>query len=324
MSSILVTGSSGFIGECLINTLLDTGYKVIGLDLVPSKIVHTNFTSYIVDLTDANFYRGIKETDISLVCHLAAKIRVDESMYNPKLYYENNILGTLNLLNWCCSTNILNIIFASTAAVYGEENSTVYGFKESDAGHPKSVYGKTKLFCEQMLQDYAMAYGIRGYVFRFFNVCGGSELNHGQPIHLLPLVVDNLIKGKDIKIFGTDYVTKDGTCVRDYIHLLDISNAFILAISKGFNFKGFKIYNLGSNSGYTVKEIIYKICNKYKEMKQISIDTLHSQIIYSDRRSGDCDILIANSSLASRELGWSIKYNLDTMVTDTIKSFGEI
>jgi UDP-glucose 4-epimerase len=320
--TILVTGSSGFIGSVLVQDLLEKHYTVIGVDLIPSHILHKNFTPYILDLTKKDSLNVLNffTKDIYSVCHLAAKIRVDESMIDPGLYYEHNITATNNLLIWCKKNNILNILFASTAAVYGTPlDNCIKGYIENQSGDPVSVYGKTKLICENLIKDFHIAHNFRGYIFRFFNVCGGSEFNHGKPLHLIPIIVNNIIQGKDIQIFGNNYNTKDGTCVRDYIHLKDISNGFILAIEKGFEINDIKIYNLGSEEGFTVKEIIDKCLEIFNKIHPNFI--YNTKIINSNRRLGDFDTLIADNSLCKKELNWTTKYNLDDMITDTIKSF---
>ena len=315
---VLVTGSSGFIGSVLVEGLLSEGYKVIGIDLIKSNIKHENFTWYVLDITDEKQLNCeiLTDLDIYCVCHLAAKIRVDESMREPDLYYIHNVTGTINILNWCKKRNIRNILFASTAAVYGNPLKEInHGYTEEEAGNPLSVYGRNKLMCEQIICDY----GFSGYIFRFFNVCGGSELNHGTPIHLLPLVVNNIIHGKDISIFGDTYKTKDGTCVRDYIHLNDISRAFIMCIKNGFRSDKIKIYNLGSGEGYTVQEIIDKMLEIFDRLHPGYTDKI--KVIKHDRRPGDFDTLIANSDLIKNELNWKVEYGLEEMITDTIKSF---
>lgn len=320
---VIVTGSSGFIGQQLVLDLLQTNYSVIGIDIKPCTNASINsnvlYKHLQIDLTeDLNTKLKIGVTNIYTkiyVCHLAAKIRVDESMTDPSTYYNYNVTATINLLNWCHHNNIYNFIFASTAAVYSTLNVT--GYKEEEAGNPLSVYGRTKLICEQIINDYSTAYGFKGYIFRFFNVCGGSEKNHNQPIHLLPIIVNNLRNNKDISIYGTDYQTRDGTCLRDYIHLKDISSGFIKALQKGFDFNKFKIYNLGSGSGYTVREIvdnvikIYTVLNTDPEVK----------IIDCPRRPGDFDTLLANSYKAIVELNWKPLFSLNQMITDTILSF---
>lgn len=321
--SIIVTGASGFIGEQLSNDLLKSGCSVIGIDKVPQRIHGDKYTHYQIDLTTKNL-EELPTGEVKCVCHLAASIRVDESMKKPADYYHNNVWGTMNLLNWCQSKNIKNIIFASTAAVYTDVNIG-RGFVEDDPTNLEdiySVYGKTKLMNEQMLHDYACSYGIKGYIFRFFNVCGGSEKNHGTPIHLIPVIINNIINHNQIYINGTDYQTRDGTCLRDYIHLKDISNGFIKALQQGFDHSGFKTYNLGSGTGYTVKEIIDKIIDVYKETKDnADLDLVGCTVKTTSRRAGDIDILLADSTKAKKELDWIPLNDLDTMIKDSINDF---
>lgn len=320
---IIVTGASGFIAQQLITDLLNSNYYIIGIDIKqinPIFIGNHKYKHLSINLTNSlkiNPYEYFSvPTDIVCVCHLAAKIRVDESMKDPVCYYDNNIIATINLLKWCLKINIKNIIFASTAAVYSG-NCCETGFSEKEIGlSVPSVYGRTKLMCEQILQDAAMQ-GFRGYIFRFFNVCGGHE---PELIHLLPIIVNNLKNNKDINIYGTDYQTRDGTCLRDYIHLKDISQGFISAINNGFNFDNFKIYNLGSGSGYTVKEILNKTIEIYTKLKG-AVGTVGTKIIECPRRAGDSDVLLANSNLAKSELNWTPQCDLTTMISDTINSY---
>jgi len=332
---IIVTGSSGFIGETLALELLELGHDVIGIDLKdPSRVlmIRGKYTHMKMDLSindDCSTLDSL--TDIDCVCHLAAKIRVDESMSHPDIYYHNNIIGLINLLDVCRVIRVKNFIFASTAGVYPGlpkinprvqsdlvSERSIKGYTESDAGDPKSVYGRTKLMGESILQDYASAFGIKGYIFRFFNVCGGYE---PEVIHLLPIIINKLVSGQDVSIFGTDYATKDGTCVRDYIHVKDISRGFISALEKGFDHNGFKIYNLGSGSGYTVKEMVNKTIEIYNKINSIKYT---GNLLVKERRLGDPDVLIANCDRVKLELGYTIEYGLDKMITDTILSFSVI
>jgi len=316
--NIIVTGAAGFIGTVLIQDLLNLGYNVIGVDIAPSIIKNDKYSHYQIDITTKNI-NILPDKDIYCVCHLAAKIRVDESMKDPTMYYHHNVIGTLNLISWCHDKNITNIIFASTAAVYTDKKDD--GFDENDEteiSKIQSVYGKTKLMNEQMLHDYALSYNFKGYIFRFFNVCGGSEKNHGTPVHLLPIIINNIINNKQINIYGTDYKTVDGTCLRDYIHLKDISNGFVKAIQKGFTHNGFKTYNLGSGNGHTVKEIIYQTIKVYNEYKN---NTKCINVNHTTRRPGDIDILLANTNKALKELEWTPKHTLNEMIYDTLIDF---
>lgn len=320
-SVIIVTGASGFIAQQLITDLLRSGYYIIGIDTKDPNNEFENTKAYKhlkLDLLDFDKYKSLdpdyifSESLIVCVCHLAAKIRVDESVKEPLLYYDNNVNATVNLLKWCSLFKISNIIFASTAAVYSGTmpNDGFEETQETPLNGISSPYGKSKLMDEIILIDSQM----KGYIFRFFNVCGGYE---PELIHLLPIIVNNLITNKDIKIYGTDYQTRDGSCLRDYIHLKDISAAFLRAINKGFSFNDFKIYNLGSNVGYTVKEIISRSIDIYNEIK----GSYKNSVITHPRRSGDADVLLANSNKARLELKWEPEFNLDRMIRDTIRSF---
>ncbi len=312
---ILVTGASGFIGSVLVKELCKD-HQVIGVDLKDAPDLLKNYTHIRMDLSNPQEYSILNTINFDCICHLAGKIRVDESMTSPGDYYLHNIIALINLLEYARSNSIKKFILASTAAVYSgtsPEGSTC--FLEEDAGNPLSVYGKTKLMGETILHDYARAYGFTGYIFRFFNVCGGFE---SPLIHLIPIIVNNLLENKPLKIYGTDYATRDGTCLRDYIHVKDITRAFILAINNGFSHDGFKIYNLGSGTGYTVREIVYSVVAKYQAIKKHEYVVTISEY---PRRPGDFDVLLANSEKATDELGWTPNFKLDEMITDTIEAF---
>ncbi len=306
---ILITGSSGFIGTRLTLYFIDLGYKIIGIDVKDKKINMDNYIHIQKDLTDALFVSStldlIKHYRVIATFHLAAKIKVGSSMSNPDKYYNNNIIGLYNLLNLLRIIKSYNIIFSSTAAVYGKDSLTPY--KETDAGEPASVYGMTKLMGEEMLKSYSI-YGFKGYIFRFFNVSG----EYIAPIHLIDIVIHNLKQGESITIFGSDYPTRDGTCIRDYIHIHDICVAFNKAFIKGFDHNNFLIINLGSSSGFTVKEII---------TRSIQILGKDVTIINGDKRPGDAVATISDISIAKDLLGWSPEKSLDDIIKDTIKTY---
>lgn len=306
---ILITGSSGFIGRRLTSHFLKLNYGVIGIDIKKSKVTSDAYVHIQKDLTDIFFISStidiIKTYKIIATFHLAAKIKVGSSMLNPAKYYNNNIIGLYNLLNLLLTIKSYNIIFSSTAAVYGSES--IQAYTETEAGGKLSVYGHTKLMGEEILKFYSI-YGFKGYIFRFFNVSG----EYVSPVHLIDIIVHNLKKGESITIFGTDYPTRDGTCLRDYIHVDDISNAFDKAITKGFDHKSFIILNLGSSTGYTVKEII---------TKTMELTGLNTQIINGDKRSGDAVATLSDISLVKEILDWKPTKALDDIIKDTIVTY---
>lgn len=334
---IIVTGSNGFIGRRLINKLHENKKNfIIGIDNQYNEnnknenkkdnylYLHNNiYTDNKKILEDINDFRKDIDFEKLICCHLAAKISVEESMKNPRKYYDNNLIGTLNILDILNDININNktILFASTAAVY-DPNYLIDN--TSEIINPKSIYGHTKYLGEQIIKKYSDEYSINSIIFRFFNVAGGRDTDKAH--HLIPVLIDRLLEGKKWLIFGNDYNTKDGTCVRDYIHVEDIANAFILSIDKlNILFSNNKtiVMNLGSNEGYSVKDIMEKtkdiINANYSHLEDIEIDI-------SDRRPGDPDILISklfnkNTDNPKTLIGWSPKFTINDIIQDTLKSY---
>ena len=306
--NILVTGSSGAIGKVAVKYFIENHFNVYGIDIRPSDFSDKKYTHKIIDIRQKDILNDyIGNLHIHTVCHLAAHVKVDESETCPSTYYQNNVIGSINILDSMVNNQIKNIIFASTAAVYGFSNLND-DFKETDECKPASVYGKTKLMSEYIIKDYVRAYGINAIVFRFFNVGGTADTD--RPYHLIPLIVNRLCDNSDIFINGTDYDTSDGTCVRDYIHVLDICHAFLLATQN--NLEGFSVFNLGSGTGYTVREII-SACVAYSKSK--------SKIIIRNRRPGDPDILVADTDKILQELSWIPIRSLEEIITDTMSAY---
>ncbi len=241
--------------------------------------------------------------NIDAVIHFAAAIAVGESIEQPEKYYFNNVLGTLNLLKSMREHGVNKIIFSSTAAVYGNPKNDLI-----DENHPKNPinpYGRSKLMIENILKDYDRAYGIKHCSLRYFNAAGGDPKENAKNYNmkasnLIPIILNSLKKETPISIFGTDYDTTDGTCVRDYVHIADLGSAHIAALKKLLSGTESKQYNLGNGQGFTVKKVISSTENVTgKKINAIS----------SDRRPGDPAILVANSEKAKRELGWTPKYS---------------
>lgn len=320
---MLVTGSSGCIGSRLCKKYLDKGIKIVGIDLdeCPKILkLHQRRENYLhceLNLSDTCNLSSIKKilmiNKIKKVIHLAASIDVAESEENPALYYKNNLILTINLLESMKDIGILEIYFSSTAAVYSVE-CPIEGYIENDSkiGQPISVYGKTKLICETLLQDYSKAYGFKGFIFRFFNIAGAQDKKY-PPHHLLPIIINKLNENEQISIYGDQYKTRDGTCIRDYIHVNDIISAFELAIDHRLD-SGFQIYNIGSNIGISVKEMIREVC----KLKNIIFEDI---CVISDPRKGDPALLIANCDAIKNDLGWGPKYSLEQMIYDTINDY---
>ncbi len=241
--------------------------------------------------------------------HFCAFIEVGESVIEPEKYYKNNLINTIILLNTMKEMNIKKFIFSSTAAIFGEpENIPI---KENDPKKPINPYGKSKLFVEEILEDYENAYGFNSICFRYFNAAGAdpeTEIGeaHNPESHLIPLILDAAMgKREYVKIFGTDYPTKDGTCIRDYIHVNDLAYAHILGLEFLIKENKSERFNLGCGEGYSVREIIdntKKITNK------------DFKVIETERRRGDPPVLIADSTKAKKILGWQPQYSLEDII----------
>jgi len=309
---ILITGGAGYIGSHVNKLLVEEGYETVVLDNLSKG--HKDFIKWGVfekaDLANIAEVEAIfSKYDIGAVIHFAAFIEVGESVVDPQKYYLNNLRNTLNLLELCNKYKVNKFIFSSTAAVYGMPEYTPI-----DESHPKfpiSPYGRAKLMVEEILKDYSEAYQFNYVALRYFNASGASEeLDIGEwhepESHLIPLVFDAASgKRQDIKIFGTDYDTEDGTCVRDYIHVLDLAEAHVLALK--YLLKGGKsdCFNLGNGKGYSVRQVIDMV--KKVTGKEFSVTE-------SDRRAGDPSVLIASSKKINEKLSWKPKYGLEEIV----------
>lgn len=312
---VLVSGGAGYIGSHAVVQLLDKGYEVVVIDNLSKghkSAVDKRAVLYEADLRNEERLNEIfKKEKIDVVMQFAADIVVPESVSDPLKYYDNNFYGTLCLLRTMIKNNVKKIVFSSTAATYGEPESNP--IQEADKQKPINAYGSSKLFVEKMLKDCQIAYGLNYVIFRYFNVAGSHEkYNIGQDVenftHLIPVILEVAMgKREKISVFGTDYDTKDGSCVRDYIHVVDLVDAHILAIDK-LNKEQSNIYNLGNGCGFTVLEMI-------QASREVTGHKIPSVI--SERRAGDPAKLIASSEKAKKELGWNPKY---TDIKDIIKT----
>jgi len=310
---ILVTGGAGYVGSHCTKELLRRGYEVVVLDNLSggyrAAVQSERFVK--ADLLDREAIdRAFDEHSIDAVMHFAGLIRVGESVNDPQIYYQNNILGTLNLLQTMQEHGVDRMIFSSSAAVYGDPETIP--IPEDHPKRPKSPYGKTKWMVEQILEDYTHAYGLLSISLRYFNAAGcdpEGELgeNHNPETHLIPIVLDAALKRRDcITIFGTDYETPDGTCVRDYIHVNDLAEAHILALEALKKRCVTRAYNLGIGQGYSVREVI-NVCRKVTG-KEIPV-------VEGKRRPGDPPRLIADPTRVQNDLGWQPKFTeLDEIV----------
>ncbi len=306
---ILITGSNGYIGSVLGNYLISKKFKIIGIDKKNNN-KFINFKQLKCDLN--NTYRLIKILEKykpEKVIHLAGESTID-NIFNKKNYITNNIKATKNLLDICKKQKIKDIIFSSTAAVYKQTNKKI---KESYIKKPNNIYGITKLKAENLIKKYSTYYNLNYIIFRFFNVCSslkGIGENHNPETHLIPIAVQKFIDKKELIIYGQNFNTKDGSCIRDYIHIKDLCEAFYSALKLLDNNKKkeiHKIINLGSNNGISVLQII----NFFKKKLLYKI---------SKRRKGDKAILICNNNLAFKILKWKpLNSNIKKIIQDEIK-----
>ncbi|MDB0032612.1 UDP-glucose 4-epimerase GalE [Alphaproteobacteria bacterium] len=310
---ILVVGGAGYIGSHMLKRLQNTKHEVEVLDNLSTGF-ETNtlgFPFHKCDLADKDHVYTILQKKYDLVMHFASYINVGESYINPQKYYENNVQNTLNLLSCMIDLKILNFIFSSTAAVYGEPESVP--ISEDQKINPVNPYGQTKAIVENILKDYDKAYGLKFMSLRYFNACGAHPdgtigERHDPETHLIPLILQAASGRKDkVKVYGDDYPTKDGTCIRDYIHVMDLAEAHLLALEDLYQNQSSEIYNIGNNQGFSVSEIV----NAAKEITQKKIN-----IEISDRRKGDPGQLIADNNKIIKNLKWSAQYSdLKTIIS---------
>ncbi len=312
--SVLVLGGAGYIGSHTVYELIDKGEEVIIADNLQTgymKAVHPKAKFYKGDIRDKEFLDSLFQKEKpEAVIHFAANSLVGESMVDPLKYYDNNLYGTMVLLKSMVENKIGKIVFSSTAATYGEpENIPIL---ETDKTEPSNTYGETKLAMEKLFKWVAQAHGIKYVSLRYFNACGAHKSGnigeaHNPETHLIPLIlqVPNN-KRPEIKIFGDDYDTPDGTCIRDYIHVTDLANAHILAIEYLKKGGENNIFNLGNGTGFSVKQVI-DISRKV---------TNHSiPAVICPRRAGDPAKLIASSEKAKTVLKWQPIYtDLETII----------
>ncbi|SHK32476.1 UDP-glucose 4-epimerase [Anaerobranca californiensis DSM 14826] len=313
--AVLITGGAGYIGSHTVRYFLEQREDVVVLDNLQTgyKKAIDGVKFYHGDIRDKEFLQSVfDKEEIEGVIHFAANSLVAESMEKPYEYYHNNVYGTLCLLEVMNKNNIKKIVFSSTAATYGEPKNIP--ILEEDETNPTNTYGETKLAMEKMMKWFDKAYGIKYVSLRYFNAAGADESGgigeyHQPESHLIPLILQvPLGKRKEVYIFGDDYPTKDGTCIRDYIHVVDLASAHYLAFEHLRKGKESDIFNLGNGNGYSVKEVI-EVARKV---------TNHPiPAIVKDRRPGDPAVLIASSEKAKKVLGWNPKfYQLEKIVAD--------
>jgi len=299
---ILVVGGAGYIGSHMVKQLASAGTEVITLDNLSCG--YRNAVKYGAfeegDLGDPAMLDYVfSNYSIDAVMHFAAFIEVGESVRAPAKYYRNNVINTAVLLDAMIQHDIINFIFSSTAAIFGEPDYTPIDEKHNK--NPINPYGRTKLMVEQILEDYDTAYGMKSTCLRYFNAAGADpdgELGerHQPETHLIPLILQAASgRRKDIRVFGNDYPTADGTCIRDYIHINDLCKAHSLALERMQQTGSSARYNLGNGTGFSVQQVIDTTCK---------VTGKDFKVIQDQRRPGDPAVLVADSRLAQQELGW--------------------
>ena len=301
---ILVLGGAGYIGSHTVKELIKSGSQEVNVDNLETgykEAVHPDAAFYQGDIRDRAFMDHVfQKESIDGVIHFAANSLVGESMTNPLKYYDNNLYGTKVLLDSMVANHIDKIVFSSTAATYGEPERIP--ILETDPTEPTNPYGETKLSMEKMMKWTNQAYGVRYVALRYFNACGADASGnigeaHSPETHLIPLILQVPNGQRDkISIYGEDYDTKDGTCVRDYIHVTDLAQAHILAMKYLMDGKESAIFNLGNGVGFTVKEVI-------ETARKVTKHPIPAEVV--SRRGGDPAKLIASSEKAKKILGWN-------------------
>ena len=313
--AILVLGGAGYIGSHTVYELIDAGRDVVVVDNLQTgfrQAVHPKARFYQADIRDrAAMDKVFESEDIEGVVHFAASSQVGESMSDPLKYYDNNLSGTCVLLQCIMAHGVLKIVFSSTAATYGEPEQVP--ILETDKTQPTNCYGETKLAMEHMMSWVSRAHGLKYVALRYFNACGAHPSGvigeaHDPETHLVPIILQVPNGKRDhVSIFGDDYPTKDGTCVRDYIHVTDLAQAHILALDYLLQGGENNVFNLGNGVGFTVNEVI-------ECARKVTGHAIPA--VVSPRRAGDPAQLVASSEKAKTVLGWKPQYdNLETIIS---------
>ncbi|MEO0369990.1 MAG: UDP-glucose 4-epimerase GalE [Pseudomonadota bacterium] len=315
MTNILVTGGAGYIGSHACKLLKSQGYTPITYDnLVTGWQDAVQFGPFEQgDLRDgprlAEVFAKYKPT---AVMHFAALSQVGDSMKDPGAYWDNNVGGSRVLMQAAVDAGCLNFVFSSTCATYGDQDNVV--LDEDCAQHPINAYGASKRAVEEMLVNYEAAFGLNHVIFRYFNVAGAdpeAEVGefHQPETHLVPLMLDAIAGKRDaLTIYGTDYDTPDGTCIRDYVHVMDLVGAHVLGLKWLEDGKGSRVFNLGTGTGFSVREVVDH---------SAAVTNQAVPVVEGARRAGDCTKLVSGSTRAESELGWTPKMSsLERMVSD--------
>jgi UDP-glucose 4-epimerase len=308
--TILVTGGAGYIGSHAVSALLQAGYEVLILDNLVyghrdlvEKVLQVELV--VGDTSDrALLDQLFQSRDIAAVMHFSAYAYVGESVTDPAKYYRNNVVGTLTLLEAMLAASVNKFVFSSTCATYGVPQ--IIPIPENHPQNPINPYGATKLMVERILSDFDTAYGLKSVIFRYFNAAGADPNgklgeDHNPETHLIPLVLQTALgKRESISVFGTDYPTADGTCIRDYIHVNDLADAHVLGLEYLLRGGDSEVFNLGNGNGFSVKEVI-------ETAKSITGRDI--KVVECDPRPGDPPVLIGSSDKARKILNWQPQYS---------------
>lgn len=309
---VLVTGGAGYIGSFMVKALLERGDEVVVADSLERghrQSLDGRAALLAGDLKDIGFVKSIFKNKFDSILHFAGLISMEESTKNPYLYFQNNTFAALNLIEEGVKNKVNKFVFSSTAGVYGDPMTIP--IPEDHSTNPTNPYGESKLMVEKMLSWYNKLFGLNFVSLRYFNAAGASlngEMGetHKNETHIIPLAIKAAISRSEFSLYGTDYKTDDGTCVRDYIHVLDLVEVHMLALNKLNQEGGAFFYNVGTGQGYSNKDVLNMI-------KKISKTDL--KIKNRERRPGDAEILIADPQKARNELGFFPKYSdLETII----------
>lgn len=312
--NVLVTGGAGYVGSAVVEELLNNGHGVVVIDnlqqghwdAVPAKAEFS-----LTDVCDASTLEDVfQRFNVTAVMHLAADSLVGESMTDPGKFFQNNVANGIVLLNTMLKSGVRKFVFSSSAAVYG--NPEIIPIPEDHPKKPVNAYGDSKLMFERILDWYGLAYGLQHVSLRYFNAAGATALSgeaHHPETHLIPNILKAAINGGSVAIFGIDYPTKDGSCVRDYIHVADIARAHLLALEKLDSLRA-KAYNLGNGNGYSVLEVI-------ETARRVTGSDIRVELCA--RRAGDPGELVSSSDLARIEMGWEPRFELEAIIESAWK-----
>jgi len=312
MNKILVTGGAGYIGSFMVRELKSEGFETVILDNLSQghKESVKDFRLEVIDLVTEKekLDKLLSSEKFDGVVHMASFIQMGESYRNPAKYYRNNVVGFMNLMDSMREHSVGNIIVSSSAGIYG--NPERVPIKEDDAKNPLNPYGETKYAIERMLEDYDTAYGIKFISIRYFNAAGGATdgsigEDHPEESHLIPNIIKSALSGTEFTLFGDDYDTPDGTCVRDYIHVLDLVKAHSLAMEKLINGSQSAFYNAGMGRGYSNKEVI-------KIVEEVTGEKINIKVL--PKREGDANALYADTGKIQSELSWQPKHSIEDIV----------